>query len=84
MARRFGLDKPNKAMLSHWREQRIFDFCTERGRQIISELESSAGEHGEDVQVLWGLVETWEDLSRQERMAADLAEARIPTQEGEG
>lgn len=52
----------NRAARRERREARIFDFCQRKAHEIIGELESSGGDHREDVEVLEGLIETWEHL----------------------
>lgn len=50
-------------MKEHWRrEERIFEFCINHARQIIAELKTSGGDHGEDIRDLEGLIERWEML----------------------
>lgn len=44
------------------REVRIFSFCIDQARQIIGELQTSHGEHQEDIEELEGLIEVWEHL----------------------
>lgn len=44
------------------RESRIFEFCERKAEEIIAELNTSGGDHGEDVEVLEGLIETWRAL----------------------
>lgn len=47
----------------HWkREARIMEFCANHARQIMAELQTSGGEHYEDIEELEGLIETWDHL----------------------
>jgi hypothetical protein len=51
---------PTKVETSWHREIRIFDFCIWHGRQIIAELESSGGDHSEDIQCLYDCIDAWD------------------------
>lgn len=70
MARR---RKATPEVIAHMREERIFRFCIESAHQIIAELEQSGGDHGDDVQKLLGLIETWSELRFAEQDMADKA-----------
>ena len=65
---------------NHWRkEERIFEFCENHARQIIAELETSGGDHYEDIEELEGLIETWGYLrlvAEEARLNAEYRSAR--------
>ena len=69
-----------KEVLAALREVRIFQFAQTQARQIIAELESSNGEHTEDIDELYGLIEVWAHL--QEQAAYDAQEAELREVEG--
>lgn len=58
----------SKKQLRAMREERVFRACREHAEWIIAELAHSYGDHGEDVEVLLGLIETWGHL---EHIAAE-------------
>jgi hypothetical protein len=58
---------PSREALAAMREERIFAFCRRSAEQIIGELELSNGDHGEDIEILEGLIETWSELEFQHR-----------------
>lgn len=52
----------NKEYWAAEREVRIFQRCEDLAHSIIAELRTSFGDHGEDIEDLYGLIETWEYL----------------------
>lgn len=52
----------NKEYWAAEREVRIFQRCEDLASQIIAELRTSGGEHSEDYEYLYGLIEGWECL----------------------
>lgn len=46
-----------------WRmEERLMESCITLGNQLITQLQSSGGDQWEDIEVLEGLIETWDML----------------------
>lgn len=59
-------------------EYRRLESCVRNARVIIAELELSNADHGDDVAILHGLIETWTELGhvQEEEMRNVQAEAR--------
>jgi hypothetical protein len=66
------------------REIRVFDFCIAQAEQIIGELRHSGGDHSEDVEILEGLIESWDHLravsfaEEKEDELRRVAESKLP------
>lgn len=52
----------NKEYWAAEREARIMQRCQDLANQIIAELGTSSGDHGEDIEPLIGFIEVWECL----------------------
>jgi hypothetical protein len=57
----------SRRQLMAMREERIMGFCIDHAHKVIGELQASGGDHSEDVEILEGLIETWEELAMYHR-----------------